>query len=92
MKPVEAGFDGEKGIMIADPSPLYPLGLTYKLLRGKRPAPSRRIIFNNKLVWHCPEDQDSKLYYVNSQGETFELDFIPVKNPPFIKEVNPANK
>ena len=80
MKPKEAGFDGKEGIVLQDPCPMYPAGYTYKLLRGSKP-PSPDKVFNNKLVWWAPDGGDPVLYYTNSEGEFFALDFLPVSEP-----------
>lgn len=80
MKPSEAGFDGERGLILQDPSSRYPSGVLYKLLRGKRPPPVERNL-RNKLTWYYPDGKDPILYYVNDDGQTFELDFLPTGNP-----------
>jgi hypothetical protein len=80
MKPKEAGFDGKDGIMLHDPCPMYPTGCIYKLLRGSKP-PSPDKVFKNKLFWWAPEGCDPILYYANSGGEFFALDFLPVSEP-----------
>lgn len=80
MGPLEAGFDGERGITIMPPCEWYPKGITYRLLRGKK-TPPESLDLRNKLVWWNPEGQPPTLYYINQEGEPYELSFNPVQKP-----------
>lgn len=80
MKPTEAGFDGENGVYMKPPCEEYPTGVIFKPLRGKKTPPEGRDL-RNQLVWWYPDGQLPTLYYVNSDREVFELNFIPVEKP-----------
>lgn len=73
MKPLEAGFDGAKGVSLGEPDVLY------NLMRGKTPpkdCPNTN--FKNQLCWYYPDEENTKLLYCNSDGDWFELTFEPI--------------
>lgn len=85
MKPLDCGFDGERGITIVLPCPDYPEGITYKLRRGKSAPVEGEGSMLNMLVWYHPDGQDPKLLYCNSEEQWFELNFTPSPQP-FLSE------
>jgi hypothetical protein len=79
MTPTEAGFDGDKGIRLDVPSKGMGHDVLYRLKRGKTlPKNSQNKSLKNMLIWHYPDDSDSKLLFCNSDGEWFNLTFEPI--------------
>lgn len=77
MKPTEAGFDGVKGIRLGMTN--MQGGGLYRLPRSKTaPENSQNKSLKNMLIWHYPDDNDSKLLLCNSDGEWFNLTFEPI--------------
>lgn len=76
MGPIDAGFDGEKGINMNHPSMTD--GGLLKLRRGKTPLQPNKYNYKNQLLWYYPDNEEPILYYCNSNNQLFKLDFIPV--------------
>jgi hypothetical protein len=72
MKPTEAQFDGEKGIIIDSSR-----GIRYLLKRGKKRPNPREMAIKNQLLWWMPEGEDAKLLFCNNSNQLFELNFVP---------------
>lgn len=77
MKPLEAGFDGAKGISLGMPH--LKDGGKYILKRDSRsPLEFPTTNFRNQLIWYYPEGKDPTLFFCNNDGEWFDLSFTPV--------------
>ena len=70
MKPIDVGFDGEKGLTL-------PNDMVYKLRRGKTPLQPDKFNLKNQLLWYYPDGEDAQLIYCNEDNQMFRLDFIP---------------
>ena len=80
MKPLQCGFDGERGILIDAPCPEFPKGLILKIRRGKKP-PKDESKLRNMLVWYYPDGEEPRLLYCNEIGQWFDLNFVPTSHP-----------
>lgn len=78
MGPIDAGFDGDKGINMNHPSMTD--GGLLKLRRSKTVQPDpEQYNLKNQLLWYYPDGEEPILYYCNSNNQLFKLDFIPVQ-------------
>lgn len=79
MKPIEAKFDGEKGVRIPMPAGE---NFRFHLKRGKNaPSASPNTDFLEQLIWLMSEEKDNRLLWCNEDDQWFELDFIPIEKP-----------
>lgn len=69
--PLEAGFDGAKGINLNNPS--MPDGGLYRLRRTSNPPWEYNKDCRNQLVWQ--QSEPPHLFYCNADGQWFELTF-----------------
>lgn len=76
MNPIEAGFDGAKGINMGVPGIVN--GGIYRLTRGKSSPVGNVAIRRNMLLWYNPEGEDPMLLFLNPDGQWFEVSFNPV--------------
>jgi hypothetical protein len=74
--PIEAGFDGEKGICLNHPS--FKDGGFFRLRRGSTDPRQLDADCREQLIWYMPEGQDPELWWCNANDEWFLLSFEPM--------------
>ncbi len=76
MTPIEANFDGARGVCLNHPA--MPDGGIYKLRRGfTSPGGDCK----NQLLWHMAVGADSRLLYCDDNDNWYELSFTPIERP-----------
>jgi hypothetical protein len=74
--PIEAGFDGAKGIRLNLPS--MEDGGVYRLRRGSTDPRQLDSDCREQIFWYMPKDQDPELWWCNANNEWFLLSFEPM--------------
>jgi len=73
ISPIEAGFNGEKGIRLNLPN--MPDGGFYRLRRGSTDPRQLEGDFKRQFVWVSPEGDESELWWCNEDNEWFLVSF-----------------